>query len=187
MIHIFLSYRRTDTADVAGRLHDNLRMRLGDDFVFRDVYDVAVGIDWRAHIISTLQESDVVLAIIGPTWLTTTDAKGQRRIDNPQDPVREELDLALEFSIPIIPVLVGNASMPPRDDLADSLKPLCRLNAARLRGPNGPDGPRGPASPSASCESSFRVPQTRSTFHPHAQRTTFGRHDAHLQSRLFAR
>jgi hypothetical protein len=108
-------------------------MRLGEDLVFRDVYAIGVGIAWHVHIIETLQDSDVVFAIIGPNWLSATDAKGRRRLDDPEDPVREELDLALEFSVPIIPVLVGNASMPPRDDLPDSLKPLARLNAAHLR------------------------------------------------------
>ena len=133
MIHIFLSYRRTDTADATGRLYDNLRMKFGEELVFRDVYNIAVGIDWHEHIIETLKESDVVLAIIGPTWLAATDAKGRRRLDDPEDAVREELDLAIELSVPIIPVLVGTATMPARDDFPDSLKPLSRLNAARVR------------------------------------------------------
>jgi TIR domain len=133
MIRIFLSYRRADTADVAGRLYDNLRMKLGDDLVFRDVYDIDVGIDWHVHIDNALRSSDAVLAIIGPTWLTATDGKGRRRLDNTEDPVRKELDLALRLVIPIIPVLVGNARMPAPDDLPDPLKSLSRLNAAPLR------------------------------------------------------
>jgi hypothetical protein len=133
MIHIFLSYRRTDTADAAGRLSDRLRMKFGEDLVFHDVYDIGAGIDWRKHITEALRETDVVLALLGPTWLTATDAKGRRRLDNPQDTVRNELEQAIGLGIPIIPVLVGSATMPASDDFPDSLKRIYELNAAPIR------------------------------------------------------
>lgn len=132
-MHIFLSYRQADTGTATGRLSDNLRMKFGEDPVFHDVDDIKAGIDWRKRITQALRKADVVLAIMGPGWSATVDAKGRRRLDDAHDPVRNELELAIELDIPIIPVLVGAATMPPLDEFPDSLKPLYDMNAAHLR------------------------------------------------------
>jgi hypothetical protein len=34
--------------------------------------------------------ANLLLALIGPQWLTITDENGQRRLDNPEDYVRLE-------------------------------------------------------------------------------------------------
>jgi hypothetical protein len=133
MIHIFLSYRQADSGSATGRLGDNLRMKFGEGLVFHDVKDIKVGINWRKQITQVLRKADVVLAIIGPGWSATVDAKGRRRLDHAQDPVRTELELAIQLEIPIVPVLVGGATMPSLDEFPDSLKPLYNMNAAPLR------------------------------------------------------
>lgn len=101
--------------------------------VFHDINDIKVGINWRKRITQVLRKADVVLAIMGPGWSATKDAKGLRRLDNARDPVRNELELAIQLEIPVIPVLVGAAKMPSLDEFPDSLKPLYDLNAAPLR------------------------------------------------------
>ena len=133
MIHIFLSYRQADTGTATGRLSDNLSMKFGEDLVFHDVDDIKVGSDWRKRITQALRKADVVLAIMGPGWSATVDAKNRRRLDNPDDTVRNELELAIELGIPVIPVLVGAATMPSLDEFPDSLKPIYHMIAAPLR------------------------------------------------------
>jgi hypothetical protein len=67
-VHIFLSYRRGDVGGYAGRLTDALRRRLGAKSVFQDVTAIARGQDYTAAIDRALDDSDAVLAVIGPGY-----------------------------------------------------------------------------------------------------------------------
>jgi hypothetical protein len=75
----------------------------------------------------------VLLAVIGPRWFEIKDQAGHRRLDSEHDYVRIELASALKRGIPVIPVLVDGATMPPEESLADDLKPLARRHALELR------------------------------------------------------
>jgi hypothetical protein len=75
---------------------------------------------------------DVLLALIGPQWLTITDKKGQRRLDDPGDYVRVEIEAALTRKIRVIPILVDEARMPGADELPATLAPLVRRNAVEI-------------------------------------------------------
>jgi hypothetical protein len=135
MNKIFISYRRDDAAEAAGRLSDNLTERFGLDSVFMDVDGIALGRDFRTVIEETLGQCSVMLAVIGKTWLQNTDAKGNRRIDQPGDFVRLEIGTALKRNIPVIPVCVQGARVPTPDDLPDDLKNFAFRNAIELTHP----------------------------------------------------
>jgi hypothetical protein len=75
---------------------------------------------------------DVLLALIGDQWLTITDAHGRRRLDNPDDFVRLEIEAALSRRVRVIPILVDGARMPRADELPDSLAALVRRQALEL-------------------------------------------------------
>ena len=102
MARIFLSYRRDDSAGFAGRLADALEAEFGVGSVFRDVDDIQPGEDFAQAIQFQLRESGAVLVMIGPFWLN-----GRRRLDDPGDFVRQEIETALESKKPLIPLLVG--------------------------------------------------------------------------------
>jgi hypothetical protein len=70
--------------------------------------------------------------LIGPRWLTVTDETGRRRLDNPRDFVRIEVESALKLGKRIIPVLVEKTGMPRADALLKPLKALARRNAVGL-------------------------------------------------------
>lgn len=131
MSTIFLSYRRDDSAGFAGRLSDELEAKLGAGSVFRDVDDIRPGEDFVAAINSQLDEVSVVLVMIGPHWLST-DANGQRRLDQADDFVRLEIQAALQSAKPVIPLLVGGATMPPEAALPPELAGLARRQAITL-------------------------------------------------------
>jgi hypothetical protein len=125
---IFISYRRADSAGHAGRLYDALEARFGRDHVFMDVSDIDSGESFSDVIHAEIRACDVLIAIIGRTWLTCTGARG-RRLDDPDDLVRAEIAAALTQGTPVIPVLVAGAAPPEAAALPDPLKPLAALDA----------------------------------------------------------
>ena len=130
---IFISYRRQDTSHLAGRLYDRLADRFGDDQVFMDVDTIGPGVDFAEEITQAVSTCQVLLAVIGPRWLSATDEDGQRKLDDPEDIVRLEITAALERDILVIPILVDGAVMPRRQQLPDNLATLARRNALSMR------------------------------------------------------
>jgi hypothetical protein len=131
-LRIFVSYRREDSAAYAGRLYDALAAHFGSANVFMDIDTISPGTDFVDVIDQALDKCDVLLAVIGTRWLTTATADGQRRLDNPEDFVRLEIEKALSRGIRVVPVLVGDASMPATRDLPSSLVGLARRHAFDL-------------------------------------------------------
>jgi TIR domain len=129
---IFISYRREETAYPAGWLYDRLVDRFGSDQVFKDVDSIELGDDFVEVITRAVGACDVLLALIGQEWLTITDARGRRRLDNPDDFVRLEIEAALTRNVRVIPILVDGASMPHADELPESLARLVRRQALEL-------------------------------------------------------
>jgi hypothetical protein len=130
---IAISYRRSDSQDITGRIFDRLRQHFGRDSVFRDIDNIRPGIDFRVQISEALQTTDVLLVVMGPKWFGRAKGEGVR-INNDADPVRIEVETALQRNIPVIPVLVGNMRMPTTAQLPDSLKDLAYRHAVTVDG-----------------------------------------------------
>jgi hypothetical protein len=130
---VFISYRRQESSGLAGRLYDRLAARFGDDQVFMDVDTIALGVDFAEVIAQAVSTCGVLVAVIGPGWLTATDQDGRRRLDDPDDLVRLEIAAALERDIRVIPILVEGAAMPRRQQLPEALAELARRNALSVR------------------------------------------------------
>jgi hypothetical protein len=131
MPKIVISYRRSDSSALAGRIFDRLIARYGEASVFMDVDHIPFGIDFRAHIHETLMQADVLLALIGPDWLGATDA-GAVRMHEKTDPVRVEIETAMARKMLIIPVLVNGATMPDVTMLPAEFGNFAYLNAAEV-------------------------------------------------------
>ena len=129
---IFISYRREDAAYPAGWLFDRLAERFGNEQIFKDVDSIELGDDFVEVIGEAVGASDVLLAFIGDRWLTVTDEHGGRRLDDPNDFVRIEIEAALQRKVRVIPILVEGASMPHEEQLPPSLAPLARRHALEL-------------------------------------------------------
>ncbi|GAB5080797.1 toll/interleukin-1 receptor domain-containing protein [Arthrobacter sp. AD-310] len=126
---IFISYRREETAYPAGWLYDRLADRYGNGQVFKDVDSIQLGDDFVEAITRAVGSCDVVLVLIGDEWLTITDEQGRRRLDDPDDFVRLEIQAALTRNVRVIPILVDRATMPRPEELPDSLAKLVRRQA----------------------------------------------------------
>ena len=131
MPKIILSYRRSDSDAIAGRIRDNLALYYGNESVFIDVDNIPFDIDFREHIRKAFGEHDLMLAIVGNKW-TGARKGGRTRIQEETDPVRVEVEMALERRMPLIPVLVEGARMPKAEELPESLKDFSFRNAAEI-------------------------------------------------------
>ena len=98
---VFISYRREETAGQAGCLYEHLADRFGEDRVFKDTHSIAPGVDFANRIVEDLSVCNVLLALIGRDWSAITDSKGARRLDDPHDFVRVEIEIALKRDIPV--------------------------------------------------------------------------------------
>ena len=97
-----------------------------------DIDSIEPGVDFVKAIAEAVGRSQVLVALIGPQWLAARDHRGNRRLDDPGDPVVLELTVALERGIRVIPVLVDGTEMPRRDELPAALESLAQRNAMRL-------------------------------------------------------
>jgi hypothetical protein len=129
---IFISYRREETAANAGRLYDRLSGRFGEYRVFMDIDSIAIGTDFANAIADAVSSSYILLVLIGRNWLAVTDSRDRRRIDDPNDWVRIEIETALQRDIPAVPVLVDGATLPQADELPPPLRPFLRRQAFEL-------------------------------------------------------
>jgi TIR domain len=131
MARIFLSYRRNDTAGHTGRIFDHLTERFGAGRVFIDVDGIEAGENFATAIEKRIRDCDTLVAVIGKTWVAV-DGSGQQRLDDPDDYVRQEIETAFRLGVDVVPVLVGGAGVPARNDLPESLSGLLLLNALEI-------------------------------------------------------
>ena len=129
---IFLSYRRQDAAPYARLLRYQLSERFPDARVFMDMDSIEAGLDFAEVIGDAVDSSAVLVALIGRQWATVADEQGERRLDDPDDYVRFEVQTALQRGVRVIPVLVDNARPLRREQLPAGLQKLARLNALEL-------------------------------------------------------
>jgi hypothetical protein len=128
---VFISYRRREAAGHAGRLYDRLAEHFGDERVFMDLR-MEPGVDFVETIDAAVTSCDALLSLIGAQWLDMRGSDGRRRLDDPDDFARMEVEAALARDVRVIPVLVQDARMPEPEQLPPSLAPLARRHAIEL-------------------------------------------------------
>jgi uracil-DNA glycosylase family 4 len=132
MSRIFISYRRVDSEGYVGRLYDHLIQHFDPQDIFMDVTSIEPGADFIQELDDAVAGCDILIAVIGPQWLTAADEGGERRIDQWNDFVRIEIASALKQNKLVIPVLVGGSKMPAPKALPEDLQALARRNAIEL-------------------------------------------------------
>jgi hypothetical protein len=132
MTMIMVSYRRNDAQDVAGRISDYLVAKYGEKSVFFDVDSIPTGVNYHTRIETEILQSDVMVAVIGLGWLGANPNGKPPRVNDPGDPVRVEIETAIQHKKPILPLLVNGAKMPEESELPDSLHELHFYNATKV-------------------------------------------------------
>ena len=124
MDRVFISYRRSTDQQSTDDLYDFLKRRTAGVFVDRT--GIRGGHDFRHVIGAKIITCDVMLVVIGPNWLAAFDEPRD------EDHVLFEISHASEWRKLVIPVLVGGARMPTRDELPPVICDLERRQAHRL-------------------------------------------------------
>src|SRR5262249_34158693 len=106
---VFISYRREETPGEARALFNELVEKLGKNLVFMDVDSIALGREFRQVLKERLASCDLMLALIGKGWVDAKNSSGRRRLEDPNDFVRLEIETALKRNIPVTPVLLQGA------------------------------------------------------------------------------
>jgi TIR domain len=130
--NIFINYRRGDEPGFTQALVGRLEQVFSAERLFIDVDHIPPGEDFVRVLEAQVAQCDVLLAVIGKGWLDAADGGGHRRLDDPNDFVRVEIESALKLGKRVIPVLVNDAHMPRADQMPEALRPLATRNAVRL-------------------------------------------------------
>jgi hypothetical protein len=82
MPRIAISYRRADSAQIAGRILDRLAI------------DIPLGADFPEHVQKVWSQTEILLVLVGPKWLGQGQ-DGRARIHDRDDPVWTEVETGL--------------------------------------------------------------------------------------------
>ena len=133
MNRIFISYRSADGSKDASRLAEDLGRVFGDDHVFLDRQDLRGGSSWRDEIVRTLDHRPVVLFLITPEFAGARHPDGRLRIADADDPVRCEIQAAIDAGAALMPLLIDDTPMPAADGLPEALRGISEMHALPLR------------------------------------------------------
>jgi hypothetical protein len=98
-----------------------------------DVAGIEPGADFVEVIEKSVASCHILLAVIGRNWLAYRGSKSKRRLDDPNDYVRLEIQASLKKGIRIIPIFVQCAKMPGVDSLPEDIRKLTRKQGFDLR------------------------------------------------------
>jgi hypothetical protein len=129
---VFVNYRGVDSHAYGALLYLDLVRRFGADLVFLDAESVPAGTDFAVALVGRVRSVGVVLAVIGPDWLSSVVERG-RAVDDPADWVRRELVEAFRLGVQVIPVLIDDADLPAPGVLPVDIEALGRCQARPLR------------------------------------------------------
>lgn len=131
--NLFISYRRQESSHVAGRIYDHLEREFGQSKVFLDVEAIPIGSDFRSQIRGALLDCTAMVLVIGRRWSKLFERGVFGSWGDRVDYVPTEIELALEHSVRILPILVDGAEMPQKATLPKSVRQVCHLQAAPIR------------------------------------------------------
>jgi hypothetical protein len=130
---IFINYRTRDEEGIASLIDSELVRKIGRDRVFFASSSIRAADDFTKRLLPAVRLSRVVLAVIGPSWLTVNGPDGLSRLEDPTDWTRREILTAFDNQVPVIPVIVGRTTPRlTREQLPEVLHRLVDLQSVRF-------------------------------------------------------
>jgi WD40 repeat protein/glycine cleavage system H lipoate-binding protein len=129
---VFISYRRMDTLQWAKRLGRSLERFYGAHRVFLDIASNRGGKDYRKEIEAFIKKADLIVLLIGPDFFGEKNKAGKTRLQEVNDPVRIELNLALSIGKDVYPLLVDGAKQPLEHDFPEDIREIIFRQTERI-------------------------------------------------------
>jgi len=129
---VFVSYRRADSQPIARLLLDPLRKEFGEQNVFVDMHGIPPGADFHLFLREQVLKAGIVLVLIADRWSEARDDNGKRRLDDPNDFVRIEIETAIANNIPLIPIYVDGVKPLSGSELPTALSALTRKQGIKI-------------------------------------------------------
>jgi hypothetical protein len=99
--------------------------------IFIDVDRIGLAENFESVISNAILKSDIFILVIGPRWMDSVPGRGVRLFES-EDPVRREIELAIEHGLAVVPVFFGNASMPSKSDLPEPIRQISLRNGVAV-------------------------------------------------------
>jgi len=132
---IFISYRIADSLSYANSLSLSFEKAFGEGSIFHDKSSLKPGMKWPEELAEKVKVAKVVLVLVANAekWLAL-NSNGLRRMDDPEDWVRKEVETALaDDKKLIIPVLIDDARLPSKNTLPETMRALLNIQYKQLR------------------------------------------------------
>jgi hypothetical protein len=131
---VFINYRRTDSLPTAMALQRALSQEIGESNVFVDLRRIAAGDNHLELIDEQIGICDTMLVLMGPTWASSVDESGDRRLFQDNDMVRLEIRAAVvRNDVVCIPVLIDGTQFPQKSDVPQDIEALLHCQAINFR------------------------------------------------------
>lgn len=130
---IFISYRRDGSSTFSSILYYELCKFFSSEFIFKDIYALKPGSDFKKEVEAGIVRSFLLLVLIDRSWPYLKNENGELRIFLENDFVRHEIKMAIERNLEIIPVLFENGKMPEEKELPEDIQPLGCKQAFTIR------------------------------------------------------
>lgn len=114
-------------------------MDYGAHRVFLDLSGIEGFSDWFETLTQQVQGSAAVISLVGREWLAALDKTNYPPGEVTKDFVRFEIAEALRRNVPVLPVLLDDASMPNSDQLPMEMQGLLRRHAMDLHSKRFPE------------------------------------------------
>lgn len=135
MARIFINFRNFDGDWAALAIRNTLVERFDANEIFLSSFSIQPGADFAAELLSRAAECDVLLAVIGPHWLTVTGPDGMPRLGAPDDWVCREIETAFANGRTVVPIMLSGADRPREADLPPRIARLAGMQGCRLDRP----------------------------------------------------
>jgi hypothetical protein len=130
---VFLNYRVVDEPFGAAMLDIALSERFGAAAVFLASKSIPLGSAWEEEMFAAVTASAAFLVVMGRNWLDARDKDGRRRIEDPTDFVRREIELAMKLGKNVIPVRLGVPRLTKHSALPTELAGLLSCQDTEVR------------------------------------------------------
>jgi TIR domain len=132
MAAIFVNFRNGDGDWAAKLIRDRLARHFGTEAVFLSSDSIQLSDRFPDVMLDKARTCDVLLALVGPSWLTITDDDGQARLFADDDWVRREIAAALAAGRPVAVILLNYTPLPAPEDLPEDIRELAYRQGHRV-------------------------------------------------------